>query len=200
VHRAAHLPNATPVAVPGGPPTIGLADVNPGSGVLSSFTFPGSTGGSLSRTDTVLGGTLPWAASVVSDPVAISVRDNAAAFGRAQPGTPQAALGSQGSVPALGNLGFALRAGDALGQQALGILGAGFGRGSVPTQFGTLLIDPATLQTLGVVVIPAGQFGVFPLPIPASPILAGLRVVVQDLVVTGPLSAVLSNGLEIVLQ
>jgi hypothetical protein len=199
VHRVAHAPNATSSPVAGSPSTIGLAEVNPGSGVLSSFTFAGSTGGSLSRTDTVLGGTLPWAASVVSDPVAISVRDNAAAFGLVPPGIPQATLGSQGNVPALGNGAFALRATAPAGQAALGILVAGFGRGNVATPFGTLLIDPAVLQTIGVVVIPAGGTGTFPLPIPPSQNLAGVRIVFQDAVLL-PASAVLSNGLDLTLQ
>ena len=197
VYRIAPTSGAIPTPVSGGPATIGLAEVDRAAGVLSSFDFAGA----LSRTDTVLGGTQSWAASVVGDPIAISVRDDPAAYGLLPPQLALPRLGSQGNVPALGNTAFALRLGEPSGQAAAGIVFAGRGRAVVATPFGTLLLQPTTLTMLGVVAIPAGQSGVLALPIPAAPGLRGARLQLQDLVVgAAPASAALSNGLDLVLQ
>lgn len=200
VHRIAHAPNSTPIGVVGTPPSIGLGDVNPASGVLSSFGFPGAGGSTLSRTDTVLGGVQPWTIMTVGNPISLSVRDNPSAYGLTPPHLPLPMLGTQGGVPAVGNTGFALRLHD-WGQSSFGIVAAGFGRAVIATQFGTLLVQPGTLITIGSVAVPPGPSGVLALSIPNNANLRGLRFHLQDLVVrSSPFSAALSNALDLTVQ
>lgn len=196
VHRIAHAPGATSTPVPGSPPSIRCGGVGPASGVLSSF----DSAGALSRTDSVLGGTQPWAASVVGDPIAIAVRDNPSGYGLVPPQVALPMLGSQGNVPDLGNARFALRLGEPSGQAATAFVFGGFGRAVVATQYGTLLVQPATVLVFGVAAIPVGQHGQFAMPLPATPGLRGVRFQVQDLVVLPSLGAALSNGLDVTLQ
>jgi hypothetical protein len=138
---------------------------------------------------------------VASDPIAISVRDNPQAYGLTPPNMALPMLASLGNVPALGNVAFAFRLGEPSGQAATGILAGGFGRAVVATAYGTLLVQPATLITLGVVAIPANQAGLFMLPIPNNASLRGSRFDFQDAVLrSSPFTAVLSSALEVTLQ
>ncbi len=141
------------------------------AGILASF----SAARSLSRTDTVLGGTQGWAGSMVNDPIALSVRHNPAGYGvrRARQPSPQPMLGSQGNVPAVGNAAFALRMAEPWAYAGVAFVAASFSRAAVPSIHGTLLIDPATMVTIGSIAIPAQQTATLALPIPANALLRG---------------------------
>lgn len=168
VARVAHAPNATPVLVPGSPAGATAADAVPAAGLVAVFALPRNPLSPLVLVDTLAGGATTWSAGVVSDPVDIAVRRNPTSYGAASPvGTPVPYLGSFGGLPRAGNAQFGFRVGGTPG--SVGALLAGFGRGSLPTPFGQLLLD-ATLPivVLAPLSLPNSGETRVPVPLPGS--------------------------------
>jgi len=149
--------------------------------------------------DSLAGGFTQWAATVVRDPIDVSVRADTAVYGNASSTTSVTPfLGSSGGWPRVGNQGFALRAGGT--PITAGVVLGSRGRASLPTPFGTLLLDPTLLLTLGTIALDGSGRASLPFPLPNDPSIVGAQLDLQSVVVTSlsPVTLELSQGLELV--
>lgn len=197
--RVPIVANATPIPLPSTPPSVAVCDILPAAGLAALFTAPTLIAGSLNAVDTLAGGFTQWAATVVRDPVDVSVHADPIAYGEPTiTGNAVPYLGSQGGFPRLGNSAFALRIGGT--PNAPGVVYGSAGRASVPTPFGTLLLFPGALFPIGNLVLSAGGTAILPLPLPGHPSVAGARVDLQSVALSSltPPMVELSQGLELI--
>lgn len=197
--RLPHAPGATPVAVTGGPTAVAAADFVAPAAVAAVFTPPTLIAGSLQLVDMLAGQGSMWAQTVVRDPVDIALRQSPAHYGLASGNGPGLAwLGTDGGLPAVGNGLFGLRVGGTTGSQ--GVILASIGRGSVPTPFGTILLDLSVMAQVAGYTVPNTGALRLGLPLPNNPSLIGQAVTFQALAIASasPLLAECSRGLELV--
>jgi len=71
--RVAHAASATPGPVSASPTSVAAAEIQPASGLAAVFAQPGLIAGALSLVDCNAGTATQWAATVVRDPVDVSV-------------------------------------------------------------------------------------------------------------------------------
>jgi hypothetical protein len=200
VVRMPHQPNATPQNLANTPGSVFRADIVPAAGIVAMFENPNPNGAPLHRYDTVAQQSSAWSHSGPVVPINVSVHDNPANYGRASSQTGvQPFLGSAGGRAAVGNGGFAIRAGGSAG--GAGILLLSRGRGSTATSFGELLLDPTLLLPVATFALPGGRTTI-PMGLPADPNLKGASLTLQGIIVAGfaPVQIEMTPGLAVVIE